>query len=385
MDVVLLMGLAALGYAMANEANPRKKKQVAQTEPGKNPMETFVNPEQTGGVMQVIDTPTGHSNMVPFFGANMTQSMYSGATDGILDTYTGSGKQTFFHKEEAPAFFAPEQGNGNPWGQQVETDFEQSRMVTSMRTANVFPIDRVNVGPGVNDGYTNLPSGGYQQDAIREYALPPTTDEIRVASKPKLTYKSEAVPGAFYITEVGLQAPVKKNKPDRFVILEGKDGEMDHLNTAVGQQVAGAMYPEQVMKTQKRETTSEEFIGGPQSANTYQSYIRSFTEPFQQFMKLTVEGRPTPGGPVGGMASLQAGPQTYNVSTHRDETIFSAATRFDTPMLNIGGQAPTSALQGSVKYFNPLQEDIYVSRNNTDIQKAFTANPYTQSLSSTGT
>ena len=385
MDVVLLMGLAALGYAMANETTSRKKKQVALAPPGKNPMETFVNPAQTGGVMQVIDAMTGHNNMVPFFGANMTQSMYSGATDGILDTYTGTGKHTFHHKEESPAFFIPEKGTGNPFGQQIETDFEQSRMVTSLRTANVFPIDRVQVGPGVNDGYTNLPSGGYQQDAAREYALPPTTDEIRVASKPKLTYKSEAVPGAFFVTEMGIQAPVKKNKPDRFVVLEGKDGAMDHLNTAVGQQVGGAMYPEQMMKVQRRETTSEEFIGGPQSANTYQTYIRSFTEPFQQFMKLTVEGRPTPGGPVGGMASLQTGPQATNVATHRDENIFAAATRFDTPLMNIGGQAPTSALQGSVKYYNPLQEDILVSRNSPEIQTGFTKNPYTQSLSSTGT
>lgn len=386
MDVVLLMGLAALGYAMAKEMDPKKKKSMfASPDAGKNPMETFLNPEQTGGVMQVIDSAFGHNNMVPFFGANMTQSMYSGATDGILDTYTGSGAQTFHHKEEAPAFFAPEQGNGNPWGQQVETDFEQSRMVTSMRTANVFPIERVNVGPGVNDGYTNLPSGGYQQDAMREYALPLTTDELRVASKPKLTFKGETVPGAHFVTDMGLQAPVKKNRPDRFVILEGKDGAMDHLNTAVGQQVAGAMYPEQMMKEQKRETTSDEFIGGPQSANTYQTYIRSFTEPFQQFMKLTVEGRPTPGGPVGGMAALQGGPQSYNVATHRDETIFSAATRFETPMMSSGGQAPTSGLQGSVKYFNPLQEDIYVARNNADIQKGFTENPYTHSLSSTGT
>ena len=76
------MGLAALGYAMANETNPRKKKQDPETfGGGKNPMETFVNPEQSGGASQIIDSAFGHNNMVPFFGANMTQSMYSGATD----------------------------------------------------------------------------------------------------------------------------------------------------------------------------------------------------------------------------------------------------------------------------------------------------------------
>ena len=39
----------------------------------------------------------------------------------------------------------------------------QSRMVSSLRMANVFPIEQTQVGPGLNDGDTNLPSGGYQQ------------------------------------------------------------------------------------------------------------------------------------------------------------------------------------------------------------------------------
>ena len=384
MDVVLLMGLAALGYALARQTESKQKVKSANGTEKKSPLETFINPAPYEEEMDVLQTPEGHGNMVPFFGSHVTQSMYSGATDGILDTYTGSGKQTFHHKEEAPAFFEPEQGNGNPWGQQVETDFEQSRMVTSMRMANVFPVDRVQVGPGVNDGYTNLPSGGYQQDRIREYALPKTTDETRVASKPKLTYAGEMVPGAHYITEMGIQAPVKKNKPDRFQVLMGPNGEMDHLNTAVGQQVASAMYPEQVMKVQKRESTSEEFVGGPQSANTYQSYIRSFTEPFQEFMKLTVEGRPTPAGPVGGMQGLQAGPQSMNVATHRDESLHNNVRGFEVGMYTSGGQAPTAGNMGSVKYSEPLQQDILVSRNGSEILKAFEANPYTQSLQSTG-
>jgi hypothetical protein len=104
--------------------------------------------------------------------------------------------------------------------------------------------------------------------------------------------------------------------------------------------------------------------------------------PREHFAQILAPQAPSP---VGGMASLQTGPQATNVATHRDETIFSAATRFDTPLMNIGGQAPTSALQGSVKYYNPLQEDILVSRNNPEIQTGFTKNPYTQSLSSTGT
>lgn len=383
MEVALLLGLAALGYALA----PQEARKAREEEPPKkDPKETFISPLPIAPETEritLVQSATGHNNMVPFFGANVTQSMYSGATDGVLDTYTGSGKNTFFHKEEAEAMFKPEPGTGLPWGRQVETDFEQSRMVTSMSMKNVAPIERVNVGPGVNDGYTNLPSGGYQQDAMREYALPRTTDEIRVANKPKLTYEGEVVPGAHFITEMGIQPPVKKNRPDRFQVLQAADGSLPHVNTTMGQQVASAIYPTNLMKLQNRESTSAEFKGTAQAAaGGYLSYIRAFTEPFQQFMKLTVEGRPTPAGPVGGMNNLNSGQQIGAVQTHRDEQVLVNARGFEAPLMTFGGQAPTAALQGSVKYVLPLQEDVYTQRNEPGILDAFRKNPYTQSLQS---
>ena len=380
MEVAMLLGLAALGYAIAGPIQQQEEEEKTKKI---DPKETFVNPLPITENVDIVQSMSGHNNMVPFFGARVTQSMYNGATDGILDTYTGTGKNTFFHKEEAPAFFKPEAGNGLPWGKQVETDFEQSRMVTSLAMKNVFPIEQTQVGPGINDGYTNLPSGGYQQDAMREFALPRTTDEIRVANKPKLTYEGEVIPGAHFITEMGLQAPVKKNRPDRFQILEAKDGSLPHLNTAVGQQVAGAMYPEQMMKLQNRESTTVEYKGTAQAAaGGFLSYIRAFTEPFEEFMKLTAVGRPTPGGPSGGMSAIAAGPQSYNVQTHRDESLLNNSRGFEAPLMTLGGQIPTAAQQGSTKYVVPLQEDIYTVRNESSILDAFRKNPYTQSLNS---
>lgn len=380
MEVAMLLGLAALGYALAQQ--PVQAEAPEQI----NPKETFLTPKRTLPETErvtIVESSQGHNNMVPFFGGRVTQSMYSGATDGILDTYTGTGKNTFFHKEEAGAFFQPEAGTGLPWGKQVETDFEQSRMVTSMRTANVFPIEQTRVGPGVNDGYTNLPSGGYQQDAAREFALPRTTDELRVANKPKLTYSSDPVPGSHFITEMGIQAPVKKNRPDRFQVLQAADGSLPHVNTTLGQQVASAVYPTQVMKAQDRETTTVAYNGTAQAAaGGFLSYIRAFTEPFETFMKLTVEGRPTPAGPVGGMNNVAAGQQSYNVQTHRDESLLNNSRAFEAPLMTFGGQPPVAALQGSTKYVVPLQEDIYTQRNEPGILDAFRSNPYTQSLQS---
>lgn len=381
MDLAILLGLAALGYALAPDRAPKQ-----ETDRKINPIETYVNPRPTAPEterMTIVQSDEGHNNMVPFFGGRITQSVYNGATDGILDTYTGTGKHTFFRKEEAPAFFKPETATGLPWGKQVETDFEQSRMVTSLSMKNVFPIEPTLVGPGVNDGYTNLPSGGYQQDAIRDFALPKTTDELRVESKPKLTYSAEPVPGQHYITEMGIQAPVKKNRPDRFQVLQAEDGSLPHVNTTMGQQVASAIYPDNLMKLQNRESTSGEFKGTAQAAaGGYLSYIRAFTEPFEEFMKLTVEGRAPPAGPVGG-AALSAGPQSYNVQTHRDESLLTNVRGFEAPMMTLGGQAPTADLQGSMKYGVPLQEDINTQRNDPSVLDAFRSNPYTQSLSST--
>ena len=376
MEVALLLGLAALGYALAPPMPVEEKKDSR-----KDPKETFINPLNKAPVTEnitIIQSSTGHNNMVPFFGANLTQSIYNGATDGILDTFTGTGKHTFFHKEESGALFKPEPATGLPWGRQVETDFEQSRMVSSMSMKNVFPIEPTQVGPGVNDGYTNLPSGGYQQDSMREFALPRTTDELRVASNPKLTYEGDVVPGAHYITEPGIQAPVKKNKPDRFAVLTG----VERANTTTGQQMASAIYPTQVFKEQDRETTSVEYKGTAQAAGGgYLSYIRAFTEPFEQFMKLTVEGRPTPAGPAPA-GGLTAGPQSYNVQTHRDESLLDNTRGFEAPLMTFGGQAPTADLQGSTKYVVPLKQDFYTERNDAGILDAFKKNPYTQSLQS---
>jgi len=380
MDVVLLMGLAALGYAMAVPRR-RKGEAVSDEAVGKE-LYTPLNDME----MAVVQAATGHNNMVPFFGANRTQTAYSDGHESILDKYTGMGKNTFFRKEEAAAFFEPEAGRGNPWKAQIETDFEQSRQVTSLAMKNVAPIERVIVGRGVNDGYTNLPSGGLNQGIeSREFQLPKTTDERRIATKPKLTYTSNPTPGKQrYGLQPGLQAPVKKNKPDRFQVLQGEDGSLPHLNTTIGREKASAIYPDFVMKDQNRVGTSTQFMGPiGKGVRNNESYIRSFTEPFQQFMKLTTEGRPAPGGPVVGMQSVNAGPEAYSAMTHRDESTHVNYRSFEVPLFGRGGQTPTAALRGSVKYSEPVGQNVQLDRVEVPgLLDAFKSNPYTQSLQS---
>ena len=363
-ELALLLGLGAVGYMLATNDIKTENFNVSHSpRPTEEIRDDVVHSQEQ----------KGHNNEVPYFGANVTQSMYSGATEGILDSHTGAGKE-YFQKREVKSFYDAKPGTGNPFGNQDESDFMQSRMVSGQNMKNVFPIDQVQVGPGGNDGYTNIPKGGFQQDQFREYALPRTTDEQRVVSKPKLSYEPPVIPGQNVVTQPGVQADVNKNKPDRFVLLG-----MDRVNTAVGAQTAPRLYAEQPMKTQARETTEKEYFGpgGGGLNGVVKSYIRAFTEPFQEFMKLTAEGRPGPAGAQG--TGFSIGADMYSAQTKKDETVLSDAARTNTGLVSINAHAEHL---GSYSYNAHLQQDVHVQRNAPDLLKAFNDNPYSHKLNS---
>lgn len=408
-EVALFMGLGILGYVLAQQ----------QKEQG-NPKELFLSPRPIADYndqVMITDNPKGHNNMVPFFGAKLTQNTYSAANEGILDSHTGAGKN-YFQKREEKSFWDIAPGITNsPFGSANESDFYQSRQVSSLRMNNTFPIDKVNVGPGIDDGFTNLPSGGYNQDRARDLTLPKTTDELRTANKPKVTYSEDPVPGSFYITQPGLQAPVAKNRPDTFGILTEPDGSLKYANTAVGVQVAPAAFPEQVLKVQQRESTSREYYGEAQAAQGgFVSYIRAFTEPFEQFMRLTVGEHFGTGGGTGSLAQatyvvdpylaaytnpnrealtdtdwaspgglihgVATGQQSYNVQLKKttEQPLHDAARANEGA--NITPEPAHTQQMGSWRYTEPRQQDVELVRNDPGILDAFRHNPYTQSLAS---
>jgi hypothetical protein len=362
-EIALLVGLGAVGYLLATQHPTKENFKQAHSSRSIEDHKDDVNH---------TDSQKGHSNEVPFFGSNITQSMYSGGTNHVLDNHTGAGKE-YYQKKEVRSFFDAKPGTGNPYGNQNESDFYQSRMVSGQNMNNVFPVEQVQVGPGGNDGYTNIPKGGYQQDQLREYAIPRTTDELRIDTKPKLSYQPPVIRGTNVVTLPGVQADVNKNKPDRFAIYG-----MDRVNTTKGAQTAQALYPEQIFKTQARETTEVEYYGGGGNvAGVVASYVRSFTEPFQEFMKLTAEGRPGPAGSQG--TGIPLGAEGYSAQTKKDETVLSDATRFNVPQ-----QIMTSSMEhlGSYTYKPPLQQDVYVQRNGPEVVKALNDNPYSLPLNS---
>ena len=368
-ELALLAGLGAVGYLLAKEQSKESIEGFTVTDTqAPRPTE-----KHTDEVVHSQEQK-GHNNQVPFFGARVTQSMYSGATDSVLDNHTGSGKE-YFQKREVLSFFDSKPGTGQPFGNQVETDFLQSRMVSGQNMKNVFPIEQVQVGPGANDGYTNIPKGGFQQDQLREFELPRTTDELRVVTKPKLSYEPPVIPGANSVTMPGIQAEVKRNRPDKFAILG-----MDRVNTAVGAQTAPKIYPEQPMKHQARETTEGEYFGSIGGAIAILApYVRAFTEPYQEFMKLTAEGRPNPAAPAGNGVSI--GADQYSAQSNRNEQAILDAARINGGS-NVVATPGHAEHLGSYRFNQPLQEDVQIQRNGPEILKAFNQNPYAQPLNS---
>ena len=423
-EVALFTGIGLLGYILSTQyaSDSAKKKEGFRDVPRISngsatlPQSKSPNAPLTEQVRLTNDMK-GHNNMVPFFGARVTQNLRGGANDSILDTFSGTGSE-YVQKREVETFYDVKPGYGDPYGNPNESDFIQSRMVAGMNMKNVSPIERTYVGAGVNDGYNNVGSGGYQQfTELQQFAKPRTTDELRVDNKPKLSYEKPVVPGNYFVTQPGLQAPVMKNRPDTFNIMteDGNiDGALTHLNTAVGVQVAPASFPEQMFKEQQRATTNIEYYGGGGAEYSFANYVRSFTEPFQEFMKLTVgewvgvaggqggvsegtyvvdqynEAYTNPGREASSMTFYTApGSISFNsgsdakgaVKVNKDESMLDNVRTVE-PASNIVSSASTAEQRGQVNYTLTLPMDAEINRVDPAILDAFKANPYTQSLQS---
>lgn len=424
-EIALFSGIGLLGYILSTQYSSKNggDKREPFVAGVADQAATFISDSpgvptrsvgSPGSDITISQNKMGHANMVPYFGSKVTQNMKADATQSILDTFSGTGSD-YFQKREVVSMYDVVPGQGNPFGNANESDFYQSRQVAGLNMKNVSPIERTYVAPGINDGYTNQGSGGYQQfNEAQQYAKPRTTDEMRTANKPKLTYDKPVVPGSHFITEPGLQAPVLKNRPDTFNILTDEHGQLTHLNTAVGAQVAPASFPQQLLKEQQRETTNVEYYGQAGSDATLAGYVRSFTEPFEQFMKLTVgewmgvgggagavsegsyvvdpylvaytnPGRETSvdtGYTPGGSIAINTGEATTGaVKVNKDESMLNNIRQFEAAG-NVVPTASGSQHQGEFRYTQQVPNSADWERIDPAILDAFKANPYTQSLQS---
>lgn len=136
-----------------------------------------------------------HNNMTPFLKKNVTQNTNIEKMSPLLDNLSGNNclKQK---KKEIQCMFKPEMNTGgNICGMKNNDDFYKSRIEVSEVANNFFPIEKIRVGPGLNQGYGNESTGGFHQADTLDYAKPRTLNELRSKVNQKQTYFEIPVKG----------------------------------------------------------------------------------------------------------------------------------------------------------------------------------------------
>ena len=154
-----------------------------------------------------------HNNMVPFFGSRIKQNMNPNVNQSLMENYTGQG-DTYQNKQEVTSMFDTTQNMTYVNGTPSTSDFVQSRMQTSKIHNNVMPVPQVRVGPGIGLGYTDCPRGGFQQFEVQDIARSShkTVDELRVATKPKISYSTPVIAGQLGKTRGALPSVTQNDK-----------------------------------------------------------------------------------------------------------------------------------------------------------------------------
>ncbi len=202
-----------------------------------------------------------HSNMVPFYrkktatGAGLTNE------DCVLDNMIGAGSTVIKKIEQAPLFNPQKNVN---WinGMPVMSDFLLSRETPSTMISNVNPFLSETVAPGLNQGYGTQGSGGFNSGMeARELWLDKSVDDLRVVTNPKIEYTLDNLQGPqqAMVHNIGIQAPVEKNRPDRYF-----QNSSDRYLTTVTSEKMPMDRPEEMIKMQNRQSSME--YQGPASA-----------------------------------------------------------------------------------------------------------------------
>ena len=202
-----------------------------------------------------------HNNMVPFFGGTVKQNIEENSNQTLLESFTGNDAN-YQQKVELKRddLFKPVANLSNPYGMSNLDGYNLDRYVVSNLRNNQAPIEPIRVGPGLNQGYTAEGSGGFQQANTLDFVLPKTVDELRVKTKPKVSYEGVVVPGS-HIAKPGKVGVVAKNKPDTFYV-----NGPDRLFTSVGDVTGPTLRPDILIRYTNRKTTELKNRVGPATA-----------------------------------------------------------------------------------------------------------------------
>ena len=257
-----------------------------------------------------------HNNMKPFFGSKVKQRGVI-ENDYILDHMQGSGTE-HIKKKEQESLFKPTKNLGWNHGTPSTTDFMQTRMNAGNVRNNDKPWEEIRVGPGLNQGFGNRGSGGFNSSLeSRGEWIDKTVDELRTLNNPKVSYDGVTLGGKNIATNRGIEGKFEKYNPDTFY-----NNTPDRYLTTTGSHIKQTAKSEQVMGNPKRSETSIEYYGNKSNYNGA-SYVK---RNYKDSTKNQLGAEPT-GAAYSGNSLRDNKKNSYNIlpnarSTTEDNSFF---------------------------------------------------------------
>ena len=207
--------------------------------------------------VEIPESDFVHNNMVPFFGSRTKQNVEPVANRSVLEKFTGEfGQDIYQKKKEQKPLFELENNAQNVFGHNTNTDYLKDRIFDSRIRNNERPFEPIRVGPGLDDGYSSAPKGGFQQFEVRDFAIPKTVEELRAGSNPKQTYQGRVLPGMGTVQR-GKIGHINKNKN----VVTFKETTPDDYFTTTGAVTRESERPEYEVKDTSRTYTTREYKG----------------------------------------------------------------------------------------------------------------------------
>ena len=321
-----------------------------------------------------------HNNMQPFIKGNVTQNTNMEQFTQKLDMNTGVDK-LYRKKQEVENINRPVMGLHNINGSKQNADFLMNRTVSEISTIrnNTIPFEQTRVGPGLNQGFTDRASGGFQQANTNDFAKPKTLDELRSKVNQKDTYFEIPFQAPAKGTEQrAIATPFKKNKPEKTY-----SQTEDNWFKTTGSVLKDVQRPELAIKHTHRPELHKEYTGGAKidyvqgmslnddlgkssiivynnerqetqtrtSVSNITSTVKAIVSPIMDALKLTVKEYMVDAARAGGNPSAQI-PNKMTVHDPNDlmKTTVKETTVHDSDVLNLSGPDTTySALQDLAK------------------------------------
>ena len=150
-----------------------------------------------------------HGNMQPYLKKGVTQNTEQFGLHKNMGYSTDVNVKK--HEIKSNDFFKPVVNFNNPID---NAKFLKERVNLTNIQNNISPIKSVNVGPGLNLGYTTEGSGGFQQANTLSYVLPKSKEQLRPGSDQRNSIYTLPMKPKNDIQKRGIIAPLSKNRTD---------------------------------------------------------------------------------------------------------------------------------------------------------------------------